>query len=116
MAQHNELGHKGEAIALQFLKNHNYVVLKRNWRWQKAEVDLICKKNNVLIIVEVKTRSSTNYGSPHESVTERKEQLLKDAAEAYLEQEELECEVQFDIISIILNTSLEKIEHVKNAF
>ena len=76
IAQHNELGHKGEAIALQFLKNHNYVVLERNWRWQKAEVDLICKKNDVLIIIEVKTRSSTNYGSPNESVTERKEQLL----------------------------------------
>jgi putative endonuclease len=116
MAQHNELGQRGELIALDFLKKQEYDILETNWRWQKAEVDLICQKDNTLIIVEVKTRSSTNYGQPEESITIKKETLLKDAAEAYVTQKEISLEIQFDIISIILNNAVKKIEHIKNVF
>ena len=116
MAQHNELGKKGEYIAKQFLQKAGYEIIVTNWRWRKAEVDLIIQEGTLLILVEVKTRSSAKHGQPYESVTSKKQHLLQDAAEAYLAIHCLELEVRLDIISIVVQNNGHTIEHIKNAF
>jgi len=68
MASHNDLGKKGEQLAAEFLISKGYKIVARNFRFQKAEVDIIARKNNVLAIIEVKTRSSSNFGDPQEFV------------------------------------------------
>ena len=76
MATHNELGAKGETMAVQFLMAKNYQIVAINWRWQKAEVDIIAQINDTLVFVEVKTRSSDTFVKPEEAVHEKKQLLL----------------------------------------
>lgn len=115
MAKHHDIGQKGEALATSFLIKHNYRILETNWRFQKAEIDIIARDENTLVFVEVKTRSSTQFGNPYEFVSQKKQLLYKDAVEAYLSDTHLNLEVRFDIISIVL-ANTPKIEHLKNAF
>ena len=68
MAQHNELGKKGEQLAVDFLVENSYDIMERNYRFDKAEVDIIAQKGDILAIVEVKTRSSLEFGNPHDFV------------------------------------------------
>jgi len=82
----------------------------------KAEIDIISQDEKTLVFVEVKTRSTERYGQPKEFVSIRKEALMKEAAEAYLEINELEIELRFDIISIVLKNGTPKIEHLENVF
>jgi putative endonuclease len=76
MAEHNDLGKQGEALAVEFLQKNGYTILETNWTFQKAEVDIIARKNNVLAVVEVKTRSSIDFGLPQDFVNPKKIQLL----------------------------------------
>ena len=117
MASHNDLGKKGESIAEQFLWAQGYEILENNYRFEKAEIDLIAKKDNILIVIEVKTRSSINFGYPEESITKKKEQLLSDAIDDYLEKENLDSPIRFDVISIVLQKDkTPEIMHFKDAF
>ena len=116
MATHNELGAKGESMAVIFLKKKGYQILAINWRWQKAEIDIIAQINNTLVFVEVKTRSSDTFLKPEEAVHDKKQQLLIDAAEAYCEVKELEIEIRFDVIAIIHKGHSNTIKHIENAF
>lgn len=116
MTKAHELGRHGEDIAVHFLAQKKHILLERNWRWQKAEIDIITQHNNILILVEVKTRSSDYYGLPKEFVSARKQELMKDAAEAYLETNNLELEIRFDVISIVIKHQEANIEHLENAF
>ena len=116
MMKTHKLGRKGEDIAAQFLAEKKHNLLERNWRYRKVEIDLISRVEDTLVFVEVKTRSSERFGQPKEFVSERKESLMKDAAEAYLELKELELEIRFDIISIVLKNKSMNIEHLENAF
>ena len=117
MAAHNELGKEGELIAINYLKEKGYTILEKNWRWQKAEVDIIAKQDQTLVFVEVKARETDYFGNPADAVNSKKEQLLKDAAEAYLEQTGLENEVRFDIVSIVQAKGKKpRIEHIIEAF
>lgn len=83
---------------------------------QKAEIDIISQDKKTLVFVEVKIRSTERYGQPKDFVSLRKEALMKEAAEAYLEINELELELRFDIISIVLKNGTSKIEHLENVF
>ena len=116
MAQHNELGKKGEEDAVGFLKANGYEILAQNYRYGKGEIDIICKKNKLTIFCEVKTRSSDYFGTPEESVTSKKIRLIKRTAEKYLFQNKIETEVRFDIVSIVSNQNILKIYHLKDAF
>jgi len=116
MNKAHELGRKGEAIAANFLIEKKHNILERNWRWKKAEIDLITKNHNFLVFVEVKTRSSQLFGQPKEFVSLHKEELMKDAAEAYITLKNIELEIRFDIVSIIHENKTTKIEHLENAF
>lgn len=116
MAQHNELGKKGEQLATQYLLDNNYKILEKNYRYLKAEVDIIAQKAETLVAVEVKTRTSAYFGNPEEFVNPKKIKLLISAIDNYVIERDLDVEVRFDIISIITNKNKTNIEHIEDAF
>jgi putative endonuclease len=116
MADHNELGKQGEQFAVDFLQNNGYEIFETNWVYQKAEVDIIAKKENILAIVEVKTRSSIAFGLPQDFVKPKKVKLLVKAVDAYIQNNNLDLEVRFDIIAIHKNGTNLSIEHLEDAF
>ena len=116
MAEHNQLGKLGEDLAVEFLEKAGYEILERNWVFQKAEVDIIAQKGNVVAIVEVKTRSSIDFGLPQEFVKPKKIQLLVKAVNEYITINDLDVEVRFDIIAIYKSHQEFVIEHLENAF
>lgn len=116
MAEHNELGKLGEEMAVEFLEKHGYKILQTNWTFQKAEIDIIAQKENTLAIVEVKTRSSIDFGLPQDFVKPKKIQLLVKAVDAYVNQNNLDIEVRFDIIAIHKEGKSFAIEHLIDAF
>ncbi len=116
MAYHNELGKIGEQLAVDYLSRNGYSILERNFIFDKAEIDIIAKKEDQIIIVEVKTRNSAFFGDPQDFVTKVKIKLLIKAANEYLISNNLATEVRFDIIAILKNKTIEKIEHFENAF
>ena len=116
MAQHNELGRKGEELAVGFLVKNGYVIRDKNWRYQKAEVDIIAEKDGVLAVVEVKTRSSIDFGNPQDFVNPKKIKLLVAAIDEYVVSKDLDIEVRFDIIAIVNQNNKFIIEHLEDAF
>ena len=102
MAEHNELGKFGEELAVEFLQKNGYDILETNWTFQKAEIDIIAQKENILAVVEVKTRSSIEFGLPQDFVKPKKIQLLVKAVNEYTVSNDLDLEVRFDIIAIFL--------------
>lgn len=116
MAAHNELGRSGELLALNYLVEHGYAIRETNWRFQKAEVDIIARKGNILAAVEVKTRTSNYYGQPHEFVSQEKIRLLTRAMNQYVIEQDLFVEVRFDIIGILKTPTNVFIKHLEDAF
>lgn len=116
MAKHYDLGKKGEETAANYLAAKGYQIIERNWRFGKDEVDIIAEHDNFLVIVEVKTRSSSYYGDPEEAVDEQKQRLLIHAANEYVLQKEIDLEVRFDIFSIIIESGKQTINHIEDAF
>ena len=116
MARHNELGKKGEQLALEYLQKKGYKILDKNWRFQKAEVDIIAQKGEILAVVEVKTRSTTDFGNPQDFVNPKKIKLLVGAIDEYVITKDLDVEVRFDIIAIVKEKQAFNIEHLKDAF
>lgn len=112
-----EIGDLGENLAVTFLERKGYTILARNYRYSRAEVDIVAKLESVLIFAEVKTKSYTYYGEPSEAVTPAKERLLFDAANAYMEEQNHEGELRFDIISIVLDADDKPtFKHYEDAF
>lgn len=116
MAQHNDLGRLGEQSAVDYLLADGYEILETNWTFDKAEIDIIAKKDTILAIVEVKTRSSLDFGLPQEFVKPKKIQLLVKAVNAYVEKNDLDVDVRFDIIAIHNDHGIFKVEHLPDAF
>ncbi|WP_282043799.1 YraN family protein [Winogradskyella flava] len=116
MAQHNELGKKGEQLAVEFLIKNGYEILQRNYRFDKAEVDVIAQKEDILAIVEVKTRSTTDFGNPQDFVKPKQIKNLVKAVDEYVTERELDVEVRFDVIAIVKEKTGFGIEHLENAF
>ena len=116
MASHNELGNKGEEIAVDHLISKGYEILERNFFFQKAEIDIIAKKSHVIVAVEVKTRSSQNFGNPQDFLKPKQIQRIVLAMDHYVVSNELDLEVRFDIIAIVDRNNKPQIEHFENAF
>jgi putative endonuclease len=119
MAKNNEVGKQGEDIAVYYLeKQENWTILERNWRYRRAEIDIIAREGNTLVFVEVKTRSYVYQGNqPEDYVSPAKETLLQGAAGAYMEKINYDWEIRFDILSILLhNNGSYEIKHLKDAF
>lgn len=116
MAEHNDLGKLGEELAVEYLQKDNYQILQTNWVFQKAEIDILAQKGNILAVVEVKTRSSIEFGLPQDFVKPKKIQLLVKAVNEYIIQNDLDVEVRFDIVSVFKNNNTFEIEHLQDAF
>jgi putative endonuclease len=116
MADHNDLGRFGEELAVDFLQQNGYEILETNWVFQKAEIDIIAQKENILAVVEVKTRSSIEFGLPQDFVKPKKIQLLVKAVNEYVIANDLDVEVRFDIIAIHKDAKEFSIDHIEEAF
>lgn len=119
--QHNNknLGILGEQIASDYLINNQYTIYTKNWRFGRAEADIIAFDctNQCLVFVEVKTRKSIIFGYPDESIGQKKQTLLYELASEYMHHINYEQEFRFDIISIIIEDDKnKKIMHYKDAF
>jgi len=102
MAIQQDIGALGEQYALELLVSKSYRIAERNWRWRRAEIDIIAWDGEVLVIVEVKTRSYLIHGTPEQSITKSKMELLAQAAGAYMRQIGHEWEVRFDSVVVQL--------------
>lgn len=121
MAWNNDLGKRGEDIACAYLEEHGLFVLNRNWHCNKLEIDIIARKpdENLLHIVEVKTRSAKNeknYLTAAESVSIAKQRRLISASRGYLNYYNLNMSIQFDIIAVHFNLDGYEIEWIQGAF
>ncbi len=116
MSDHHLTGKKGEEIAAEFLQKDQYEILYTNWRYKRVEIDIIAKKDNEIIFIEVKTRKDDLYGYPEEAVHKAKQENLQKAAEAFIEEYDINSSIRFDIISIILKNEQPEIYHIEDAF
>ncbi|MBB6371281.1 YraN family protein [Chryseobacterium shigense] len=117
MADHNDFGKKAEDLAAGFLLKKGYKILVRNFRFQKAEIDIIAEKDDLIIIVEVKARSTDAFMLPQEAVTKSKIKSIVAAANHYLEEFNKNSEVRFDIISVLPDEKKNLvIDHITDAF
>lgn len=117
MALHNDLGTRGERITGNYLQGKGYQILERNWRCRRAEIDLIAMDGDILVFIEVKTRSGIGFGEPELFVGREKQRMIAFAAEQYIHLKRHQMEVRFDIISILFNTfGNYQINHIKDAF
>ena len=117
MADHNDLGKIAEDLAAEYLVKNGYKILVRNFRYQKAEIDIISEKDNLIIVTEVKARSTDFFILPQEAVTKGKIKLIVTAANHFMEEFNKNKEVRFDIITVLPDQkgNLE-IEHILDAF
>ena len=117
MAEHNELGKLGEQVARDLLISKGYQILEQNWSCGHKEIDIIALDGNELVIVEVKTRRVSTLVDPEETVDKMKQRYLIWSAEAYVERNNLDVDVRFDIVAIVVDKNNEhRIDHIENAF
>ena len=116
MASHNELGKIGEQLAVELLESKGYEIIARNFVFQKAEIDIIAKHEDMMICVEVKTRNSDFFGDPQDFVTTAKIKNLVKAMDAFLLESDISLETRFDIIAVLKNKKIEQLTHYEDAF
>lgn len=102
MHQHIDLGKKGEELAAEWLTGKGFVLLKRNWRYGRYEVDIIASQAKILHIIEVKSRRSSSYGRPEESISRQKFQNMMQGAAGWLVKYPHRQRLQYDVIAINL--------------
>jgi putative endonuclease len=111
-----KLGKEGEDIAVKHLSAQGYKILERNWRYQKYEIDIIALKDQVVVFVEVKMRSTDEYGEPEVFVNRKKQSFLVAAAHQYIIHKDVDLEARFDIIAVgAINNSI-AVKHLEGAF
>ncbi|MEL6392072.1 MAG: YraN family protein [Bacteroidota bacterium] len=112
-----KLGRLGEGYACRYLENEQYRILELNWRYRRTEVDIIAMEGDVMVFVEVKTRTQDYFGSPASTVEDAQQGRLSRAAGAYMEQTGHDWEIRFDIIGILIEENGDyQLEHIKDAW
>lgn len=108
------IGSFGESQAINYLKKSGYVILEKNYRSNRNEIDIICEKRGVVVFVEVKKRLGNEYGTPIEAIGPDKVKKIMRVAEAYLCERGLlgKCNMRFDVIGI----QGDKLEHIEDVF
>ena len=113
-----DIGTLGEKIAAEYLTGLGYVIRERNFRLREGEIDIIAEKDDFLVFIEVRTRTSNSYGTPEESVTTQKKERLIALAEAYIEdREDLPSSWRIDVVAIELGPKrkVARLEIIENA-
>ena len=119
MAEHNELGKWGEDEATLYLENEGYVVIDRDWKAGKRDLDILAVSpdGKTLVVVEVKTRSGEEYQQPEEAVDARKMRNLAIAANTYVKEQKVEKELRFDIVTVVgVGHEVKRMKHHVDAF
>lgn len=118
MDQRQKLGKKGEELAVKYLRSKGYKILQQRYRTAQGEIDIIAVSDQTLVFVEVKTRTSTAFGSPAEAVDYRKQNKIRQVALTFIQDGNHKFqEFRFDVISILQNNQAKwQLEHIKNAF
>ncbi len=117
MKNSDSKGKQGEEIATNFLIKKDYKIIQRNYNTKFGEIDIICRHNNILVFVEVKTRSSKNEAQIFESINSKKIDRLKKAASLYLQQtKDSDSVCRFDAIFIKGMNEPFEIIHIESAF
>ncbi|MGE0770618.1 MAG: YraN family protein [Cyclobacteriaceae bacterium] len=109
-------GAEGEELATRFLERKGYEIVERNYRYRHSEIDLIAKKNDWLIFVEVKTRTTVAFGFPEEFVDRAQEAKILEGAEQYIFENDWHGNVRYDIVSVLFSNGEPEIRHFEDAF
>lgn len=116
MGNNIELGKRGEQLAKQYLVSKGYNILNMNFRNKIGEIDIIAMEKNILIFIEVKTRTGINYGYAYEAVNKKKQRKIINTSLIYLKQKHIrDTQWRYDIIEVYLTSNI-KINHIENAF
>ena len=102
MADHNEIGARGEEIASDHLINNGYTILERNWRHRRTEIDIIAKLGEILVFIEVKTRSGDYFGEPASFADDKKMERMSTGATVYMNHINHDWEVRFDVVGVLI--------------
>lgn len=116
MAEHNQTGQWGEQLACQWLEAKGFAILQRNWRHGRDEIDIVARQGAFLVMVEVKTRASAQWGDPEQAVGPTKRRNLMRAGSAYLQQLAEDLELRFDVVSITRTPAGPEVLHIPDAF
>ena len=116
MGDNIKRGYEGEKLAADFLVQRGFEIVERNYRYRHSEIDLIVKKANWLIFVEVKTRSSYAFGYPEEFVDYKKVKTIMEGADHYIYKNNWQGNVRYDIVSVRLTNTNAEIVHLEDAF
>jgi putative endonuclease len=117
MKSNTAVGREGERIAKEFLIEKGYKILDTNWRWHNFELDIVALDGEMLVIVEVKTRSEKRLIEPEEAVNRRKIRRLTLAADSYARRMKETHPVRFDIIAIIVGSNgTVTVNHIEEAY
>lgn len=111
------IGNIGEDVAVNFLKQQGYIIIEKNFYYQHGEIDIIAKEGDTLVFIEVKSRRSDRFGSPEESVTPKKQELLRRTAEGYVASKNLaNIECRFDVVSVMMKDGKAECHVLKDCF
>ena len=111
------IGKIGEDKVIDFLTAKGYKIIENNWRFKKLEIDIIAEKDDLIVVVEVKTRNYKHIIDPIESINKKKQSNIIDATTQYILENEIDSEVRFDVAIVIENAKGDfGIEHIKDAF
>lgn len=116
------LGQSGESLAVNFLLHNGYKIVARNYTSVSGEIDIIASIDKIIVFVEVKTRTSTEYGLPCEAITRNKIKRIRDTAKRYLHADACldnrfkDSDIRMDVIEILIHGKRPYIHHIENAF
>lgn len=116
MNEKQALGKWGEVEAIRILRENGLEIVEANWTFLHLEIDIVAKDGDMLVVVEVKTRNTNEYGEPETFVTRAKQRKLIRAANWYLENKKLDCEVRFDVVGIVKGADGTQVRYVRGAF
>ncbi|WP_202711318.1 YraN family protein [Sporosalibacterium faouarense] len=108
-------GDYGEKLAMEYLNDNDYIIIERNFRNRIGEIDIIAKKDNIIVFIEVKSRKNSKYGYGYEAVNKRKQDKIIKLANSYINFKNLRSfQFRFDIIEVYFEDC--RINHIENAF
>lgn len=103
-------------MAAKHLQEQGFAIIARNYRYKRAEIDIIAQKDLLLLFTEVKARSSDRFGYPEEFVSPEQQDLLREAAEHYIMEQDWNHAIRFDVIAVLRRKGQVEVMHFEDAF
>lgn len=116
MARHNDLGKRGEEAVISMLCKQGYIIVERNWFYEKYEIDIIARNADWIVFVEVKTRTSNRWGNPEDAISKGKIRRIVEAADFYIKNNNIDLCARFDVAAIVTEGNNFIIEYIEDAF